>query len=127
MTTVLAGANATTITIVKTITQNQVITCTTVNTVTNTVTVPGPTQYINIPGPTVTVTAVPTISAPPVIVVGVPDHPVIIKKPVVNNKHVIKTKFNPYKITVIKCKSGKFIKVIAKNNPSCPVGYKKIK
>jgi uncharacterized protein with FMN-binding domain len=126
-----SGNLTTTITITKVITQNQVVNCTTTNTVTNTVNipVPGPTVYVNVPGTTVTVTPAPIETTVPPIVIGVPDHPVINKKPSPKPKIIIKkkTNYNPYNISVIKCQSGNYIKVVAGPNPSCPRGYIKAK
>ena len=117
-----SGNLTTTITITKVITQNQIVNCTTTNTVTNTVNVP-------VPGPTVTVTPVPVDTPVPPIIIGPPDHPIIHKTPSPKPKPVIKKKikYNPYSISVIKCQSGKYIKVIAAPQPVCPRGYVKVK
>ena len=111
------GANSTTtITITKTITQNQVVTCTTTNTITNTLTV-GAT-----PAPTITVTAQP-IPAPTVTVTASPE-PIILKPgPVIVYKKVIKV----LKVYVVKCKKNNIVKRFATLSPVCPKGYIKVK
>ena len=114
---ILNGANSTTtITITKTITQNQVVTCTTTNTITNTLTV-GAT-----PAPTITVTAQP-IPVPTVTVTASPE-PIILKPgPVIVYKKVIKV----LKIYVVRCKKNNIVKRFATSSPVCPKGYKRVK
>jgi hypothetical protein len=111
------GANSTTtITIIKTITQNQVVTCTTTNTVTNTVTTG------NTPSPTVTVTAIP-LPAPTVTITATPE-PIILKPgPVIVYKKIVKV----VKVYIVKCKKNKTVKRFATSFPVCPKGYTKVK